>query len=113
MERISKLSYQAYILAHRAIVRGEIAPLAEQNRRQMRKGLEEMLDLCQGENTLEELARKVAQAKHTYVKTVEKARFLERLVRSMAEYWLEQGDLNIRLRDGILVYARREEKEDV
>lgn len=72
-----------------------------------------MLDLCQGENTLEELARKVAQAKHTSVKTVEKARFLERLVRSMAEYWLEQGDLNIKLRDGIVVYARREEKEDV
>ena len=113
MERIPELSYQAYILAHRAIVRGEIASLAEQNRRQMKKGLKEMLDLCQGENTLEELARKVAQAKHTSVKTVEKARFLERLVRSMAEYWLEQGDLNIKRRDGIVVYARREEKEDV
>ena len=37
MERIPELSYQAYILAHRAIVRGEIASLAEQNRRQMKK----------------------------------------------------------------------------
>lgn len=115
MEWIRKLPYKdkAYVLAHQGIVREEIASLAEKNLRQMKEGLEEMRNLCQGENTLEELAGKVARAKNTSVKTVEKARLLERLVRSMAEYWLEQGELNVRLRDGILVYVRREEKNDV
>ena len=32
---------------------------------------------------------------------------MERTVRSMAEYWLEQGELEIRLKDGRLVYVRR------
>ena len=115
MEWIRKLPYKdkAYVLAHQGIVREEIASLAEKNLRQMKEGLEEMRNLCQGENTLEELAGKVARAKNTSVKTVEKARLLERLVRSMAEYWLEQGELNVRLRDGILVYVRREEKNNV
>ena len=113
MEEIPMLQYKAYVLAHQGVIGEEISQLAEENRRQLTKGLEEMLDLCRGENTLEELARKAARAKNTPIKTVEKARFLERLVRSMAEYWLERGALKVQLRDGILVYVRSEEKKYV
>ena len=61
MEEIPKLQYKAYVLAHQGVIGEEISQLAEENRRQLTKGLEEMLVLCRGENTLEELTAKLGE----------------------------------------------------
>ena len=85
----------------------EICGLAAWNRKRLEQELEALLWLCIGEPGLEELAGRVAEARGISVQSVKKARFMERTVRSMAEYWLEQGELEIRLKDGRLVYVRR------
>lgn len=105
MKELEQLPYHQYILAHQGISY-EVKELARDNRQHLLKNLEELLDLCAGESTLEELTRRLAKAKGTSIRSIEKARFMERLVRSMAEYWLEKGTLEIRLREGIPVYIR-------
>ena len=105
MKRIEGFHYKRYILAHQGVCE-EIGELAQENQRRLTGVLEELLALCDGEYTLEELARRLAQAKNSHVGSVEKARFMERLTRSMTEYWLERGALQIQLRDGIMVYTR-------
>ena len=106
MERIQSFRFQRYILAHQG-VESEICGLAAWNRKRLEQELEALLWLCIGEPGLEELAGRVAEARGISVQSVKKARFMERTVRSMAEYWLEQGELEIRLKDGRLVYVRR------
>lgn len=106
MEHLEAMPSGSYIMAHQGTAH-EIGELARDNRRHLTGILKEMLELCDGEITLEQLTVRAARFKEIQVRSVEKARFLERVIRSMAEYWLEQGRLEIRLREGIPVYSRR------
>ena len=62
MKRIEGFHYKRYILAHQGACE-EIGELAQENQRRLTGVLEELLALCDGEYTLEELARRVQKAR--------------------------------------------------
>ena len=85
---------------------GEAAEeLAEENIQRFKEILRDMKSLISEDITLEQLTAKVINDMGHPVKRLEKARLYERIVRSMLEYLLEQGDVSCYVRDNSVCYC--------
>ena len=104
LERIKGFGYKKYILAHYGVFDG-VKDLAEENIRRFKEILEDLKPLISRDITLEQLTAKVINDLGHPVKRLEKARLYERIVRSMLEYLLEQGDVSCYVKDGSVCYC--------
>lgn len=104
LERIKGFGYKKYILAHYGVFDG-VKDLAEENIRRFKEILEDLKPLISRDITLEQLTAKVINDLGHPVKRIEKARLYERIVRSMLEYLLEQGDVSCYVKDGSVCYC--------
>ena len=85
---------------------GEAAEeLAEENIQRFKEILRDMKPLISEDITLEQLTAKVINDMGHPVKRLEKAKLYERIVRSMLEYLLEQGDVSCYVRDNSVCYC--------
>lgn len=104
LEKIKNLEYKKYILAHYGVF-DEVRELAEENIQRFKEILKDMKPLISEDITLEQLTEKVINDMGHPVKRLEKARLYERIVRSMLEYLLEQGDVSCYVRDNSVCYC--------
>ena len=104
LEKIKNLGYKKYILAHYGVF-DEVRELAEENIQRFKEILRDMKPLISEDITLEQLTAKVINDMGHPVKRLEKAKLYERIVRSMLEYLLEQGDVSCYVRDNSVCYC--------
>ena len=104
LEAVRRFSYQSYILAHGGVY-DRIGPVAEENLERFRGMMDGFCRLFAGELTQEEVLAKAAKQYHFTWDSYEKVCVLERVVRSMTEYLVEQGRIGRRSRGGVMVYG--------
>lgn len=104
LEAVRRFSYQSYILAHGGVY-DRIGPVAEENLERFRGMMDGFCRLFTGELTQEEVLAKAAKQYHFTSDSYEKVCVLERVVRSMTEYLVEQGRIGRRSRGGVMVYG--------
>ena len=104
LEKIKGFEYQKYILAHYGVF-DEVRELAEENIQRFKEILGELKPFITEDITLEQLTAKVIHDLGHPVTRMEKARLYERIVRSMLEYLLEQGDVNCYVKNGSICYC--------
>lgn len=99
LEKIKDFHYNRYILSHSGVVE-DIRTLAEENELRFLQILEEIRELITEEITLEQLVAKVVESWKSPVKRLGKARLFERIIRSMSEYLVDEGQIQYEIKNG-------------
>jgi glyoxylase-like metal-dependent hydrolase (beta-lactamase superfamily II) len=103
LEKIKNFQFQKYILAHRGIY-DDVKEMADENINEFKKSLEEFRKLIRKEISLEELVKQARVIYNIPVTTYQQACLIERLVRSAADYLVEEKKISRTVCDGIFVY---------
>lgn len=103
METLRNLSYPVYVLAHNGIYE-DLEPLLEANQVHFQTVLKQFRELFQPEFTLEELIVRVVSAMNIPVRSNMAARVAERSIRAVLEYLQETGELECKVKNGLVVY---------
>lgn len=94
-EKMKGLSCDAYILSHKGIVTGSIAPLAEENIQRVQTQLAACAALVNGPMTYSDFYAAIIQAMDLPVGHPIRALHLERYLRPYVEYLTDRGDLTL------------------
>ena len=95
------------ILSHYGVYT-DIKTVSAANVRAFEKVLGSMRKILTPEFFLEEMVKRAVSHFDIPVRSFPKARLMERMVRSLLEYMAEAGELNLDIKDGIIVYTRHE-----
>lgn len=95
------------ILSHYGVYT-DIKTVSAANVRAFEKVLGSMRKILTPEFFLEEMVKQAVSHFDIPVRSFPKARLMERMVRSLLEYMAEAGELNLDIKDGIIVYTRHE-----
>lgn len=104
MERMEVLDGSVCILSHCGVYK-DIKAVSSANREAFERVLESMRRMAGPEFSLEQMVRKALAYMNIPVKNVPKARLMERIIRSIVEYMAESGELDLGIKDGIIVYS--------
>lgn len=105
MEQAEAFDGSVCILSHYGVYR-DIKAISRANRQAFEKALAAVRGLAEPEFFLEDMVKKTVTGMGIAVKSIRKARLMERMVRSMLEYMVETGELDIGVKDGMIVYTR-------
>lgn len=113
LETMEKLQYtdegKNYILAHGGVY-SDVRPVARENLQRFTQILEGFFGLFSQEGcSMDELVRRSARRYHFLSEDFDKASLFERIVRAMAEYWIEMGKVKRSIRDGVVLYGKNEQ----
>lgn len=106
MKKIGQMEYPSYILAHYGVYR-DIRPVVDQNLHAFDNILGRIQRLSESEFTLEHMVRKIIRSMELKAGSRPKARLIERMTRSIMEYMVDTGRLQIGIRDGLIVYRTK------
>ena len=109
LERIRTLPWNPCVLAHYGIT-DQAAVLAEENRKAFFRMADRILGCLPERFTLEEAVRDTVAAFAIPVKSVPKARVMERSIRAILEYLTEHEAVRTELENGILCYRQQKQK---
>ena len=105
MRQVQSFDGQPCILSHYG-VHSDIKAVAEANIQAFETVLSRMEEIMPGEFLLEEIVKRAVLYLGIEVKSIPRARLVERMVRSLVEYMVETGGLQIGVREGVIVYTQ-------
>lgn len=95
------------ILSHYGVYT-DIKTVSAANLRAFEEVLTSMREILMPEFFLEEMVKRAVSHLDILVRSFPKARLMERMVRSLLEYMTETGELNLDIKDGLIVYTQPE-----
>ncbi len=104
METLRKLSYPVYVLAHSGVYE-ELEPLLKANQMHFQMVLKRFRKLFSPEFTLEEMIVRVVSDMNISARGNMAARVAERSIRAVLEYLQETGELECKVKNGLVIYG--------
>lgn len=102
---ILSMPYTRYILSHYGVY-DTIGPVVEANRLVYERIAQRVREEVKSGSSLEMLVKQTTASMGIFAGTIKKARVIERIIRSIAEYLVETGELEMGVNDGIVIYQK-------
>lgn len=106
IKKIGKMSYPYFILAHHGVIQ-DIGKVADRYLAYMENCSEKIASVIDEPLTMDEITERSLKALDISVKTVLKARMVERIVREIVGCLVDKQVIVSTVKDGVLAYSRR------